>query len=146
MFLDNEINNGAVVLSNVDNARCLPLLRNFRELKLLSQIMKVLKISTVLIYWVSNVFVSQSIADSWLFGNSFESVWLTWEKACHSEYVIENLLFWNFLYYFKKLSAWNFSSKLLFSKYLNLPLYHDEKSIHLSFSVYALIGSKDTFL
>ena len=135
-----------VILSDVDDDRCLQFLRNSPQLKLLSQIMKILKISTVLIDCVSNIFVSQRITDRWLLSYGFQSVWFSWEKICDAEYIIKNLLLGSFLNYFKKFSAWNFSSKLLFSKDLNFTFDHDEKRIKLSFGVNALIWSKDTFL
>ncbi len=60
-----------VILSYVDNVGCLPFLRNFTQLKILSQIMKILEIPTVFIDCVPDIFVSQCITDGWFFRNSF---------------------------------------------------------------------------
>lgn len=146
MLFNYKKNYWTVILSDVDDVGGLQFLRNSGQLKLLSQIMKILEISTVLIDCVSNIFVSQRITVSWFFSYGFQSVWFSWEKICDAEYIIKNLLLGSFLNYFKKFSAWNFCSKLLFSKDLNLTFDHDEKRINLSFGINALSWSKDTFL
>ena len=98
MLFYHIINNWTIILSDIHYVRGLQFLWYFWKLKFLSKIVEVFEIIRVLINGVSNVFVTQSVADSWLFCNSFQLIGFTCKKASISVNIVKNLLPWIFLY------------------------------------------------